>query len=395
MPQPINLPPKSIASGPSLGLKGQPTRLPPVEVQGKLPNWAKYSSDFENILPKQAVLNQYLTPMAMAMGNSESNYPESIDKDYDQQKNDYIARALILDRNNDKYTNKEKEIINSSRYKGKSKEYAYNNPQHLPIGTGQKAFDLLYDNDYLLKVPGVRQIAQKFAQNTLKGADVASGTKYISQHPEIKEESTAAYGDSKFNPLKQFLGSDQGVEKSKYAPKNDYFNFMKSYSLKGKEGISKEASGFLQQFANKETIDSIKKKPIFSNVATGSESLYKEIPDIGHYKSGVAWDEQKKLPYYFVSDAWDFDPQDYSKKWGVTSEDHQRAYQQAYLLNKAGNPYKIYDRFYFEPETGEYIDDTKDTRFTSPNAKQAPFFKYPDHIQKAQAGLMGSQEKSK
>ena len=70
-----------------------------------------------------------------------------------------------------------------------------------------------------------------------------------------------------------------------------------------------------------------------------------------------------------MSDAWDFEPNHYSKKWlnkyetptlediKNTEQDRQLTKIQATLMHKSGNPFKIYDRFYFDPKTKEYITD--------------------------------------
>lgn len=355
--------------------------LKEIEVTAKAPKWTKYSKDFEKLLPKEQVLNQYLTPFARSLGNNENNYTERIDNDYEKDRNNYIARALILDRNNDKYTDKERQIINSSEYKGRTKEDVYNNPQQLPIGTGDKSMDFLYDNPSLLKFPGSRNILQYLAKKTLKQVDVQNAVKNFDV--ESNDDEAFAYNYNELNPLNQFLDKDQNLNKAKYKPKNDYFDFMPAYSLKDKLGVRSDANNFLQRFADSTSIDSIKKSPIYKE-SMGDEQLFRESVNLAHYKSGAAWDKEKNLPYYFISDAWDFDPQTYSATWNSADEAKeiaafinkpitntkaakaaQKAYQQAYVLNKVGNPYKLYDRFYYEPETGNYIDDTKDKRFNN------------------------------
>lgn len=367
--------------------------LPEVEVRAKRPKWKKYENNFESQFPKSQRVGQYLDPMARALGNSETLYPDRIDKEYDKDRNDYIARALILDRNSDKYTDKEKQIINSSIYKGRSKEDVYNNPQHLPIGGSNTAENILYDNSYLENVPGIRQVIQKLAKNSINNIDIAQGYRdndRSDNHPpeESYEEDhkggSTDYDKATFNPLAQFLGQDQGVSKSPYTPKDDYLNFLPSYSLKDKMGITDNFKyTYAQQFIKDNGIEELKKKPYFLDGHTPSP--YKSQPDLGNYKSGAAWDNERNLPYYFVSDAWDFDPQDYANKYsgnvnnsGPAISDPQVSYKQAYLMNKAGNPYKIYDRFYFDPKTGDYIDDSKDSRFQNNNKKKENGAKMPD-----------------
>ena len=82
--------------------------LPEVEVTAAAPSWLKYEHQFLKTFPKSERIQQYLTPMARSLGNSASAYPERIDKQYEADKNDFVARMIMLDRNNDKFTDKEK-----------------------------------------------------------------------------------------------------------------------------------------------------------------------------------------------------------------------------------------------------------------------------------------------
>lgn len=332
--------------------------IPEVEVTAQKPAFLKYQERFEQQFPLSQRVQQYLDPLARATGSSETNYPSRIDRQYNQDRTDYIARALALDRNDDNYNPKEQEIINQSRYKGMSKEDIYRNPQRLPIPGGDVAQNTLYQNDFLTQIPGARQVIQRLAKGQIGQRTIEKG--FQEQGDTTPNAGTTDYAKANFDPLAQFLGSDQGVEKSRYAPKNDYLSFLPSYSLKNRLGINPKFREITSQFVGNE---SLRNNPIFEQGVNASP--YSNAPDLGHYKSGAAWDTEKNLPYYFVSDAWDFDPQDYATRYqsGDKGQNPQAAYKQAYLLQKAGNPYKVYDRFYFDPQTGEYIDDTKDPRF--------------------------------
>lgn len=82
--------------------------------------------------------------------------------------------------------------------------------------------------------------------------------------------------------------------------------------------------------------------------------------NLGAHKTGLAWDDEVNLPYISIADAWDFKPDDYSKKWENKRDNLyslNEAYQQSYLMHKAGHPFKVYDRFYFDPKTKKYISD--------------------------------------
>lgn len=338
--------------------------LPVVEVTAKMPKWQKYSLAFDKLLPKSEAIQQYLDPLARALGNSETVYPERIDKKYDAYKRDYIARGLILDRNDNNYTDKEKEIINSSRYKGMSKKDVYENPVHFDITTDNRYMNSLYDNSNLIDFPGSRQAIQKLARRYISNADAIGGA-VTEDNFFDKLRETDEQDDVFFNPVSQFLLKDQNLDTARYKPANDYYEFLPSYSIKSKAGINKNINEFLKKYANQQTLDSIRKSPIFINDDNiQNPPVYQEDTNLGKYKSGVAYDTQRNLPYYFVSDAWDFEPQSYSNAYvmgnpseGQTPQNVRKSYQQAYLLQKAGNPFKVYDRFYFNPQTGEYIPD--------------------------------------
>jgi hypothetical protein len=327
--------------------------LPTVEVSAPAPAWLKYQHQFEQTFPKSERIRAYLDPMARSLGNSESNYPDRIDKQYNRDMGDFVARRLMLDRNNEDFSQKEKQIIDSSRYAGTSQKYAYNNPVKLPVNSSDPYMSFLYQNDFLAKIPGIRNIIQHMAEKKISNQDIARG--YHDNNNSGAEQQTDGddpmdYRKNKVNMLSEYFHGDQGLQKSQYKPSKDYFPFLPSYSLKQKLGISENFADNMKQYTG--DMESIKKQPLFLN-GLGT-APYANQPDLGHYKSGVAYDKDREKPYYFVSDAWDFDPADYSSRYGANP---QQAYQQAYLMNAIGNPFKVYDRFYFNPEDGSYIDD--------------------------------------
>ncbi len=327
--------------------------LPELEVTAAAPSWLKYERQFLNTFPKSERINAYLTPMARSLGNSKTVYPERIDKQYDADKNDFVARMIMLDRNNENFTDKEKQIIGTSRYAGKSQQYAYNNPIKLPVASEDPYLNFLYQHDYLTKIPGVRNVIQHLAEKKISNRTIEDG--YYSPAGKSSDQQALDndpmdYKKNKVNMLSEYLHGDQGLNKSTSKPKQDYLPFLPTYSLKQKLGVSENFAENMRQYTG--DMEAIKKSPLFLN-GLGT-APYANQPDLGHYKSGVAWDNSKQLPYYFVSDAWDFDPQDYSSRYG---KDPQQAYQQAFLMHEIGNPFKVYDRFYFNPENGSYIDD--------------------------------------
>lgn len=205
----------------------------------------------------------------------------------------------------------------------------------------------------------------------------------------------------KIDLLKHYLFKDQNLTPSIYKPANDYYEFLPSYTLKDKLGNTKSDSVLQSMFnfqpenidnehkvfgknflvaANKKRakisqqqandLESVIKthNPVFYSDETEMPNLntslfYDNMPDLGHYKSGFGWDKELNLPYASISDAWDFYPVDYGKQWSTGKEKKQKdqrntqAYQQSYLMHKAGDAYKIYDRVYIDPKTKKAIPD--------------------------------------
>ena len=104
------------------------------------------------------------------------------------------------------------------------------------------------------------------------------------------------------------------------------------------------------------------KKTIYSRSDDGSDISDAMNADLGGHSIGIGYDEESGYPYMSVADAWDFEPRGYSKKWGEgrgSDESNEKTRQlskiQSSLMHKAGNPYKLYDRFYINPSTGKYM----------------------------------------
>jgi hypothetical protein len=199
--------------------------------------------------------------------------------------------------------------------------------------------------------------------------------------------------------LRQYLFKDQNLTPSVYKPTSDYYEFLPSYSLKNKLGSNKSDSvlqsmfNFQPKYADskapfakainkgQDVLAGVNKKqssdlesvikthnPVFYSDDTETPNIdlslfYDKIPDLGHYKSAFGWDKDLNLPYASVSDAWDFYPKDYGKQWSSGKEKKEQdqrntqAYQQSYLMHKAGDAYKIYDRVYIDPKTKKAIPD--------------------------------------
>jgi hypothetical protein len=194
----------------------------------------------------------------------------------------------------------------------------------------------------------------------------------------------------------QYFSDKPLFGKAKYKPTSDYLTFLPTYSLKGDYDKKLLTDSKLNQ-SFKKTIDDVlgaeydtmnmyvksnpilgnkvynefikNKKPIYiQSDETGPMSDFLGA-DLGAHKVGLKWDEEKNLPYISISDAWDFEPEAYvnkrksfAPKSKERNEMDEKMYAEASLMHKAGKPFKVYDRFYFDPKTKKYISDAEVAR---------------------------------
>ncbi len=71
------------------------TPLEEVTVTAEAPQWLKYKREYEKNNPKSNYINQYLTPLAKSLGNTETNYPKRLDDEYEQKSLDYVSEQLV------------------------------------------------------------------------------------------------------------------------------------------------------------------------------------------------------------------------------------------------------------------------------------------------------------
>ena len=71
------------------------TPLKEVTVTAEAPQWLKYKREYEKTNPKSNYINQYLTPFAKSLGNTETNYPKRLDDEYEQKSLDYVSEQLV------------------------------------------------------------------------------------------------------------------------------------------------------------------------------------------------------------------------------------------------------------------------------------------------------------
>lgn len=295
------------------------------------------------------------------------------------------------------------------------REY-YNPKREKGITSGDKKLDFLYNNQWLFDVPGINKIiknkAKQFAEMSqgVYHIDVSkdnrlSDIKDIHETYSIEDyrgtaenwqinkpleegetmedfDKSRSSSASTVNLVDQYFSKDAILPKSTYTPTSDYLEFLPSYSIK--QDFNKDLRN--QNFRMNHMIDKflgdkyenfIKNKiPIYASdeKLIGSDEFKDGANydfdlkvlgiNLAHHKLGAAWDKDVDLPYISIADAWDFSPDDYTKIWtsGLTENEktqkkQERLQIQSTLLHKAGNPFKIYDRFYFDPETRKYISD--------------------------------------
>jgi hypothetical protein len=271
----------------------------------------------------------------------------------------------------------------SKEYRRYKERDAYYNPTKIKgITTGDWKQDLLYKNDWLLDVPIVGGYIKEQAA---KIAKTSAGQPFLTpKEVEMIQDDRVGLnyiGDESgkvgVSLVDQYFSEKPLYPNAKYKPTSDYLEFLPTYSLKGnfekdtrKQKIfNKEIVNAMFQESDKGYNEFIKsKKPVYRKAKDGSEIAELLKADLGGHKVGASWDEEVDLPYVSISDAWDFEPKAYSKKWNETmlSEkdgdktlSEERSFIQSYLMHKVGNPFKVYDRFYFDPKTKKYIPDAE------------------------------------
>lgn len=302
-----------------------------------------------------------------------------------------VARALMIQRANTKAQEKEK----------------YYNPEVKNIKSGDPALDFLYKNQWLMDVPVLGNLIKGKAKDV---AEKSGGATFLYDIKDLEtptkgiggtDEDYKYTGNLKINNrdnkmpklVDQYFSDKPLFGKSKYKPTSDYLTFLPSYSLKGDyDKKLKNDPGLNDIFkASIETVlerqdgmgAGLKKYEDFVKNKKTIYIPYEEMGpmsdflgvDLGAHKVGIAWDKEKNLPYISVSDAWDFEPEAYVKKRQAFApesglgkkEMDEKMYVQASLMHKAGKPFKVYDRFYFDPQTKNYISDAEVQRRTKFN----------------------------
>ena len=290
-------------------------------------------------------------------------------------------------------------VVNIPEVTVRDAEHDYYNPLKMEgISSGSSLLDMVYNNDWMFNTPVIGGLIKDKAKR------IASQDSEPHRDPNnlssAKGDYTGSWSENLDILNEYFLPNEKKtLPSSRYSAGSDYLEFLPSYSIKeGRfEEFLKEAADrggqsspteFTKHFADivlerTETSyeDFIKnKKPLYTTASESSNSegdmdwsalAQKEEMEnmtgvnFGSHKQSLGWDEDAGLPFFSISDAWDFEPNHYKDKWtnestnyyGSVQKDKEIAYIQSYLMHKAGHPFKIYDRFYFDPETREYISD--------------------------------------
>lgn len=256
----------------------------------------------------------------------------------------------------------------------------YRPPIKPEYSSGDWSQDFIYNHPWLMKAPVIGNIIKDKAyeiarksrgNNTIDNVSKAlkDTSNYSGKALYINEDgdftgSQDKNANTSINLVDQYFGKST-LPTSKYKPSSDYLEFLPSYSIKG-DFDKRRLKGYdmtsvLQDVAGKKVPEQV-------NDIDFSKTIYKQNKeastlsdilgvDLGDHRTGVAFDKEKNLPYVSISDAWDFEPDSYSRRGGTDAKG--RAYVQASLMQQAGKPFKIYDRFYFDPKTHQYIPDDK------------------------------------
>jgi hypothetical protein len=253
---------------------------------------------------------------------------------------------------------------------------AYYNPKiKNGITSGDKEIDLVYNNQWLMNTPIIGKIIKDKAYDiaSRSGGDGVVSRDSLFKDPVYKGDGFINDG-ANGTPLLDVYFGKKTLPKSIYKPTSDYMTFLPSYSIKNENNIKRimneglsDAIKEVVKYGNDGKVDPSKydyKTPVYLNSKDNSALSTLIGIDLGGHKVGINFDKEKNLPYISVSDAWDFEPNSYSKKWSndkrYTDPNRQnKAFIESSLMHKAGTPFKVYDRFYFDPKTKKYIPDQK------------------------------------
>lgn len=289
------------------------------------------------------------------------------------------------------------------KYTKEEKKNYYKPPVEKDISSGDPLMDFLYYNQWIYKLPTARIIIDKLAKQYAGYGEAINLNLKNPSYNEIKKEQDRYTGgiksvdeDRNIDLLGQYFSKKPILTKSRYKPSSDYLEFLPTYSIKDRyfqNKSEKEKDEFVKQTVRENfALNDVSyedflrdRNPVYNKFNTEGYGSKNFGVDLGKFKTGFGWDKEKDLPYYSISDAWDFYPEDYTKMWSpkkmkqvkdknndnlfieIFDEDfiekgRQKTKITSSLLHMAGHPYKIYDRIYFDPKTLKYIEDLPPTK---------------------------------
>ena len=180
------------------------------------------------------------------------------------------------------------------------------------------------------------------------------------------------------NLLKIFLGMEENVlPESEYRPtswtKGDPEQGWRSIKDYSELRVRKPDRGdldFTSEWEHQQYTDKLQKVNLMREaVASGEYTPEMAVKDknfpglrydtsvnLGHMTKSVGYDPEKEQYYFSMSDVWDFEPEQYAEIWSDPSspESKKEMYAQSALMQAAGKPVGLYDRYYL-PEN--YMTD--------------------------------------
>ena len=326
-----------------------------------------------------------------------------------------------------------------------TKEKYYNPEIEKGITSGDWKQDFLYRNQWLMDVPYLGDYIKNKAREIASTGPTPTRDDYQLKEGYL-EQDRKRYDGSEGNfredttLLDQYFSKEALLPLSTYKPTSDYLEFLPSYSIKanvdrdraGNQGYKDERdnaikTAFIDMLIPEGRIDGYytnsyekagtygyndpevkeryakfleDKKPIYLSHKYSSPLQEMLGVDLAGHKTGMAWDEEVGLPYISISDAWDFSPDHYSEKWSSgdklsdpeSEKLRQKAKIQASLMHKAGTPFKVYDRFYFDPQeesikyyTDEEVEQLRNSKKETKKQYGAEIIKKQNDILRRQA----------
>ena len=141
------------------------TPLKEVTVTAEAPQWLKYKREYEKNNPKKDYINQYLTPFAKSLGNTETNYPKRLDDEYDNNLYSSYIDKLYNDFSFE-FSDKEQELVDKySKTERDKSAYKYFKEKNQDKKWQDEYIEATKDITFDTIVDQLPDIAKKFQGN--------------------------------------------------------------------------------------------------------------------------------------------------------------------------------------------------------------------------------------